>query len=133
MIEAATSIFAGHDVRSIANADADNLHSAAARLVALIHQARLEQKRFLLILTGVPGSGKTLAFLLPVTQLLDKNSTVSQALIIVPSRELALQIEQVFKKMGKTSAVRLFVFRAYVVHNSYCYNRCRFVLVQNNV
>ncbi|HLY19412.1 MAG TPA: DNA/RNA helicase domain-containing protein [Bryobacteraceae bacterium] len=61
IIDAATSIFAGHDVRSIANADADNLQSAAARLVALIEQAREQQKRFLLVLTGVPGSGKTLA------------------------------------------------------------------------
>jgi hypothetical protein len=61
VIEAATSIFAGHDVRSIANADADNLRSAAARLVALIEQARDQGKRFLLVLTGVPGSGKTLA------------------------------------------------------------------------
>ncbi len=61
IIEAATSIFAGHDVQSIANADADNLRSAGARLVALIEQAREQRKRFLLILTGVPGSGKTLA------------------------------------------------------------------------
>jgi hypothetical protein len=48
-------------VRSITNADADNLRSAAARLVALIEQAREQKKRFLLLLTGVPGSGKTLA------------------------------------------------------------------------
>lgn len=61
IIDAATTIFAGHDVRSLANADADNLQSAAARLVALIEQAREQQKQFLLILTGVPGSGKTLA------------------------------------------------------------------------
>lgn len=61
IIDAATSIFAGHDVRSIANADADNLTSAAARLVALIEAAREQQKRFLMFLTGVPGSGKTLA------------------------------------------------------------------------
>jgi Uncharacterized conserved protein (DUF2075). len=61
VIEAATSIFAGHDVRSIANADADNLQSAAARLVELIKQAREQGKRCLLMLTGVPGSGKTLA------------------------------------------------------------------------
>ena len=63
VIDAATSIFAGHDVRSIANADADNLRSAAARLLALIQQAREQGKRFLLVLTGVPGSGKTLAWL----------------------------------------------------------------------
>ncbi len=61
VIEAATSIFAGHDVRSIANADADNLRAAAARLVSLIVQARELRRRYLLVLTGVPGSGKTLA------------------------------------------------------------------------
>ncbi len=52
------------------------------------------------VLLSDTGSGKTLAFLLPIAQILDKNSKVSQAMIIVSSRELALQIEQVFKKMG---------------------------------
>jgi hypothetical protein len=61
VVEAATSIFAGHNVRSIANADADNLRSASLRILELIQKARLEQRRYLLILTGVPGSGKTLA------------------------------------------------------------------------
>ncbi len=53
-----------------------------------------------LVLLSATGSGKTLAFLLPVLQLLDKSNKKSQALVIVPSRELALQIEQVFKSMG---------------------------------
>jgi hypothetical protein len=61
VIEAATIIFAGHDVKSIANADADNLSVAASRLVELIREARECGKRYLLLLTGVPGSGKTLA------------------------------------------------------------------------
>lgn len=52
------------------------------------------------VLLADTGSGKTLAFLLPVTQLLDRSQSVTQALIVVSSRELALQIEQVFKKMG---------------------------------
>jgi superfamily II DNA/RNA helicase len=52
------------------------------------------------VLLSDTGSGKTLAFLLPVAQLLDKNRSVTQALIVVSSRELALQIEHVFKKMG---------------------------------
>ncbi len=52
------------------------------------------------VLLADTGSGKTLAFLLPVAQLLDKTKSVCQALIVVSTRELALQIEQVFKKMG---------------------------------
>ena len=52
------------------------------------------------ILLSPTGSGKTLAFLLPVLSRLDANSTGIQAIILVPSRELALQIEQVFKNMG---------------------------------
>ena len=53
-----------------------------------------------LVLLSPTGSGKTLAFLLPIVQGLEKGQKGSQALIIVPSRELALQIETVFKTMG---------------------------------
>ena len=52
------------------------------------------------ILLADTGSGKTLAFLLPVLTFMDEKAAGTQALIIVPSRELALQIEQVFKRMG---------------------------------
>jgi superfamily II DNA/RNA helicase len=52
------------------------------------------------ILLSATGSGKTLAFLMPVIEKLNPENTATQALIIVPSRELALQIEQVFKSMG---------------------------------
>ncbi len=67
-----------------------------------MQQASLEANKTsdAVVLLSDTGSGKTLAFLLPVTQLLDKDKRSTQALIIVPSRELALQIEQVFKKMG---------------------------------
>ncbi len=53
-----------------------------------------------LILLSPTGSGKTLAFLLPLLHTLRADITTIQALVIVPSRELALQIEQVFKSMG---------------------------------
>ncbi|MBA3970890.1 MAG: DEAD/DEAH box helicase [Bacteroidetes bacterium] len=52
-----------------------------------------------IILLSPTGSGKTLGFLLPILNSLDKNNEGIQALIIVPSRELAIQIEQVFKQM----------------------------------
>jgi ATP-independent RNA helicase DbpA len=52
------------------------------------------------LLLSATGSGKTLAFLLPLIKLIDPADTKTQAIIIVPSRELALQIETVFKSMG---------------------------------
>ena len=52
-----------------------------------------------LILLSATGSGKTLAYLLPVLNTLVKELRQTQALIVVPSRELALQIEQVFRSM----------------------------------
>jgi superfamily II DNA/RNA helicase len=52
------------------------------------------------ILLSATGSGKTLAFLLPVLEKLSKSNKSTQALIVVPSRELALQIEKVFRQMG---------------------------------
>jgi superfamily II DNA/RNA helicase len=53
-----------------------------------------------IILLADTGSGKTIGFLLPLLERLDSSKQTTQALVIVPSRELALQIEQVFKKMG---------------------------------
>ena len=53
-----------------------------------------------IILLSPTGSGKTLAFLFPVLRNLEKNISGIQAIILVPARELALQIEQVFKNMG---------------------------------
>lgn len=55
-----------------------------------------------LMLLSPTGSGKTLAFLIPLVNKLSAEATGVQALIVTPSRELALQIEQVFRAM-KTS------------------------------
>lgn len=52
------------------------------------------------ILLSPTGTGKTLAFLLPLIAALDPESEEVQALILVPSRELAIQIEQVLREMG---------------------------------
>lgn len=53
-----------------------------------------------IVLLSPTGSGKTIGFLLPIFERLDKNATGIQAMVIAPSRELAIQIEQVFKKMN---------------------------------
>jgi superfamily II DNA/RNA helicase len=52
------------------------------------------------LLLSPTGSGKTLAFLLPIFEMLKPEILSVQCLILVPSRELGLQIEQVWKKMG---------------------------------
>jgi len=52
------------------------------------------------VLISPTGSGKTLAFLMPVVALLKSDKKEVQVLILVPTRELAQQIEQVFKQMG---------------------------------
>ena len=52
------------------------------------------------VLLSPTGSGKTLAFLLPLIEKIDKKCNEIQILILVPSRELAQQIEQVTRKMG---------------------------------
>lgn len=59
------------------------------------------------LLLSPTGSGKTLAFLLPIFELLDEQVAGVQCLILVPSRELGLQIEQVWKKMGTAYKVNV--------------------------
>lgn len=53
-----------------------------------------------MVLLSPTGSGKTLAFLLPLLTAFTSEEKKVQALIIVPSRELALQIETVFRSLG---------------------------------
>ncbi|WP_343534165.1 DEAD/DEAH box helicase [Pedobacter sp.] len=53
-----------------------------------------------LVVLAPTGSGKTLAFLIPVLKNLSQGQKGIQCLIMVPSRELGLQIEQVFKQMA---------------------------------
>lgn len=53
-----------------------------------------------ILLFSPTGSGKTVAFLLPLLEKEAIRKAGISVLILVPSRELALQIEQVFKSMG---------------------------------
>jgi len=67
--------------------------------LAVIEKAKIASNLMLLAPTG---SGKTIAFLIPLVSKLQKKAMGVQAMIIAPSRELSLQIEQVFRSM-KTS------------------------------
>lgn len=87
---------------------ADNQFSLPDILTALdiealneMQQASLEataQHDNVMIISAT-GSGKTLAFLLPVLRSIVPGMRSTQAMIVVPSRELALQIDQVFRNM----------------------------------
>jgi len=53
-----------------------------------------------MVLLSPTGSGKTLAFILPLLETLTAEERKTQVMIIAPSRELALQIESVFRSLG---------------------------------
>ncbi len=69
------------------------------------HDAILNDNNVLLL--SPTGSGKTLAFLLPIFEMLQPEISSVQCLILVPSRELGLQIEQVWKKMSTNYKVNV--------------------------
>ncbi len=76
-----------------------NLNIEALNEMQLASVAGNEQHADVVLLSAT-GSGKTLAFLLPLLSQLYPDSKHTQAMVIVPSRELAMQIEKVFKQMG---------------------------------
>ena len=75
----------------------DNLNIKALNEMQ-IESLKAEVTRDIILLSPT-GSGKTVGFLLPLLNLLKADTSAIQALILVPSRELGLQIEQVFKSM----------------------------------
>ena len=76
-----------------------NLHIDALNPMQTNALSASESKNNIILLSPT-GSGKTVAFLLPILSKLNKEVNGVQAVILAPSRELALQIEDVFKKMA---------------------------------
>jgi len=77
----------------------DNLNIDALNPMQLACIEASKTKGDIIILSPT-GSGKTLAFLIPILESLTEKNTEVKALVVVPSRELALQIEQVWKQMN---------------------------------
>src|SRR5580704_13763632 len=61
-----------------------------------------------LVITAQTGTGKTLAFLLPMLERLAKTGRVPgvSALILTPTRELAIQINESFIKLAENTGFR---------------------------
>jgi len=53
------------------------------------------------------GTGKTLSFMLPIMENIDVNKTATQALIVTPTRELAIQITNEAKKLIPAKEVNI--------------------------
>lgn len=51
------------------------------------------------------GTGKTAAFVLPILQRLARNATLPQALVLAPTRELAIQVAEQFEILSKFQKV----------------------------
>ncbi|MBZ4042458.1 DEAD/DEAH box helicase [Flavobacterium hibisci] len=90
-----------HPDNILSNLGIENLNE----MQEMAQDAILNENNVLLL--SPTGSGKTLAFLLPVLELLQPEILSVQCLILVPSRELGLQIEQVWKKMGTSYKVNI--------------------------
>lgn len=76
IIEAALSLYQNHTVDEITRRDAGakNLTKTTAVILRLITQARLEKRKIICFVTGVPGAGKTLVGLDVATSHLDENN-----------------------------------------------------------
>ncbi|MCU1330645.1 MAG: hypothetical protein JWN34_6015 [Bryobacterales bacterium] len=63
MIEAASAIYRNHDVRELAHSRAgiDNLELTQTAVTCIVREARNRGTKKLILITGVPGAGKTLA------------------------------------------------------------------------
>ncbi|EDL65271.1 DEAD/DEAH box helicase [Bacillus sp. SG-1] len=58
-----------------------------------------------LVCESPTGTGKTLAYLLPILNSIDEKKMQAQALILAPSHELVMQIHQEVQKWGKDSGI----------------------------
>ncbi|TXC67828.1 DUF2075 domain-containing protein [Sphingorhabdus soli] len=63
IVEAAQALYSGHDVEEISRSEAgaENLTKTADYVSAAIESAKADGKKIICFITGVPGSGKTLA------------------------------------------------------------------------
>jgi DUF2075 family protein len=74
VISAATTLFSGHGVREIAQADACNLNESSKKIIEIIRSAKKSERHALVFLAGVPGSGKTLAGLQVVHEAIESGA-----------------------------------------------------------
>jgi hypothetical protein len=101
IVQAASAIYSQHNVKELAHSRAgtDNLEATQRAVAASVQDARLRNVKKLLVITGVPGAGKTLAGLNAVqflTQELDVD--VEQASFLSGNGPLVAVIQEALKR-----------------------------------
>lgn len=106
IIEAATSIFAGHNVKDISRSDADNLRTCSEEVIRLISKTKESGKKCLIIVTGVPGAGKTLAGLNVAHQTEGPEHTNGKVIYLSGNTPLVLVIREALAQDEKYRSER---------------------------
>ena len=94
IIEAATTIFAGHNVKEISRSDADNLLTCSKEIVRLITETKEQGKKRIIVVTGVPGAGKTLAGLNVIHSIEDEGWEAGKVVYLSGNTPLLLVIRE---------------------------------------
>jgi len=78
-----------------------------------VEPTEIQSKSIPLVLAGkdimasaMTGSGKTAAYVLPIIEILKAHNPKPRVLVLVPTRELALQVESQVTRFGKNSKLR---------------------------
>ena len=79
--------------------------ASPTKVQELVIPAVLEQKD--IIVKSQTGSGKTAAFAIPICELIDWDDNKPQALVIVPTRELAIQVKEDIFNIGRFKRVKV--------------------------
>ena len=100
--------------RSFADLGANPTTLTALARIGVEHPFPIQTLCLPLALAGVDligqartGTGKTLAFGIPIVQDVDPSEAVTQALVVVPTRELCLQVAADISKAGQDAGVRV--------------------------
>ena len=130
IVEAAISLYNNHSVEDItrSGADAINLSKTADEVSNLIHYAKMEKKKLICLVTGVPGAGKTLVGLKVATSQLDhqignKSVYLSGNAPLVAVLQEALATDKITrgkasgKKISKSEAIRSVRTFIQIIHN----------------
>jgi len=103
IIEAAQALYQGHNVEEISRSDsgAQNLSKTAQCITEVIESSKLNNRKSICFITGVPGAGKTLAGLNISTQTFDTSSKEEHAVFLSGNGPLVFVLREALARDEK--------------------------------